>query len=464
MSSDDQELAFIREPERRVAVRHSVDVLVVGGGSAGIAAAVSAARLGASVLLVERNGYLGGTLSMVTLGSICGLYTVSEQEVFPIVRGVAGELVDRMRELGGASGPLRWLKTASLPYDPSTIKLVADELVLQAGVQLAFHSLATAVQVKEGKVSGVTFESRDGRWACLAKIVIDSTGDGHIAAMAGAQFEHDPEITQAPTTMFRFGGVDVDRASSITRDELRSHLEQAVASGLELPRTTGGAFSNQPGAMHMNITRVLKQERAPDSLDTLEITEAEIIGRRQLKSYLTAFREFVPGYESCYIADIGAEIGVRESRRIQGDYWLTLDDVLNQARFQDAVACSAWPVEEHGAGRATRWVFLEPGTYYQLPYRMMLPVGLEGILVAGRCSSASHDAHASMRVAAVCMALGEAAGVAAAQAAASNKGLRELDMAALQHQLLAQGAYIGGDTDPTRQCPNPSTNPTISKE
>src|SRR5262249_40478826 len=147
--------------------------------------------------------------------------------------------------------------------------------------------------------------------------------------------------------------------------------------------------------------------------------------------------------ENCVIADIGAHVGVRESRRIRGDYWLCLDDVLHEGRFDDAIACSAWPVEEHGAGRATRWVFLEPGTYYQLPYRMMLPRGVEGLLVAGRCASASHDAHASMRVAGVCMALGEAAGIAAALALASRRAPRNVDVPSVQRQLVRQGAFLG---------------------
>ena len=224
---------------------------------------------------------------------------------------------------------------------------------------------------------------------------------------------------------------------------MRHHLEQAVASGLDLPRTAGGAFSIRPGSMHLNITRVVKDGRAPDPLDTQEFTDAEVQGRRQLTAYLQAFRGFVPGYENCFIEDIGAQIGVRESRRVRGDYWLTQHDVLHEGRFEDAVACSAWPVEEHGAGRATLWRFLEPGTYYQLPYRMMLPIGLDGLLVAGRCSSASHEAHASMRVAAVCMALGEAAGVAAAQAVAAGAEPRAIDTRALRAQLRAQGAFLG---------------------
>lgn len=434
-------MSAITEVARQTPIRRHVDVLVVGGGSAGLAAATSAARLGAEVLLVEKNGYLGGTLAMVTLGSICGLYTVTESDVIPVVKGFAGELIERMDALGAVKGPMRWLETASLLYDPTAIKLVADDMITEAGVHVALHSLAVGV-VKDGtRIEGVIFEGRDGRWACMATTVIDCTGDANIAALAGADFEHDPSLIQAPTTMFRFGGVDTVRATAMTRDDLRTHLEKAVAAGLPLPRTAGGMFSLREGAMHLNITRVLREGRSPDPLDTEEVTAAEIDGRRQLRMYLEAFRRFVPGYENAFIADIGSEIGVRESRRIRGDYWLTLDDVLNEARFSDSIACSAWPVEEHGAGRATKWVFLKPGTFYELPFRMLLPIGIDRLLVAGRCSSASHDAHASMRIAAICMALGEAAGVAAAQAGAGD--IRKLDMGALRRQLEKQGAIVG---------------------
>ncbi len=442
-SNSRTETVFVSEPSRQTPVREDVDVLVVGGGAAGLAAAVSAARNGAEVLLVERCGFLGGTLTNVTLGSICGMYTVDGgNNIVQVARGFVSELVERLQTAGGANGPLRWLETASMPYDAPTLRLLADEMVAECGVRIAFHATAVGVAKDEGRVSLVIFEDRAGRWAARAHTVIDCTGNGDIAAHAGAAFEYDPAILQAPTTMFRFAGVDTGRAATITRAELHACLERAVDAGLKLPRTAGGMFSPRPGVMHLNITRVSRDD-PPDLMDAGDLAWAEMEGRRQLAIYQQAFRRFVPGFETCYIADIGAEIGIRESRRVRGDYWLELDDVLNEARFDDAIACSAWPVEEHAAGRATRWVFLKPGTYYQLPFRMMLPGGVEGLLVAGRCASASHDAHASMRVAATCMALGEAAGVAAAFASREQIALRQIDIRAVQARLLEQGAFLG---------------------
>jgi hypothetical protein len=436
---------MIEEPARRVPVKYDVDVLVVGGGSAGLAAAVGAARTGADVLLTERHGFLGGTLSMVTLGSICGLYSVSDDDVRTVVGGFAGELTDRLRARGAATGPMRWLETASMPYDPYALRLVADEMVLDAGVRCALHSTAVNAIMDGDVIRGVVFEGKAGRWACTARSVIDCTGDAHIAKFAGVPFDYDPGELQAPTAMFRFAGVDTERATRLSRDDLRACLEEAVAAGFELPRTAGGMFTVHPGFMHLNITRVMKDGRAPDPFNEEELTSAEFEGRRQLGEYQEAFRRFVPGFEKCFIADIGAELGIRESRRIHGAYELRLEDVMGQARFDDAVACSAWPVEEHTAGRGTRWVFLDPGTYYQLPFRMMVPKKIENLLVAGRCSSASHDAHASMRVSAICMALGDAAGIAAAAAVNTGVPVRLTDIDHLQEQLRRRGAFLGDD-------------------
>lgn len=441
------ELKRIVEPARDTPVRCDVDVLVVGGGSAGLIAAVAAARRGARVLLVEQNGFLGGTLTMTTVGSVCGLYAVSDDAVTPIVGGIGAELMSRLAASGGARGPQRWLKTASMLYDPVLLRLLADELAAEAGVETVFHATAVATVQEHERVTGVIFESASGRWAALARVVIDSTGDGDVMALSGAAFDYDPDQIQAPTAMFHLGGVDTETAMGIGREDLHAYLEKAVAAGLDLPRTAGGMFSLYPGFAHMNITRVRGTDVALDPLDTAGITAIEVEGRRQVQLYRDAFRRFVPGFEDSFVAGLGAHIGVRESRRLRGAYRLELDDVLGEARFDDAIACGAWPVEDHAGGRATRWVFLEQGTYYQMPYRMLLPEIVDGLIVAGRCASASHDAHASMRVAGICFALGEAAGVAAAQAAAEGIAPRAIDVKRLQKQLIAQGAFLGGQEE-----------------
>jgi hypothetical protein len=252
----------------------------------------------------------------------------------------------------------------------------------------------------------------------------------------------DADGIQFPNPMFRLGGVDTDKVEAMKRPELRQHLEQAVAAGFDLPRTAGGLFVIHPGAVHLNVTRVARDGLPPNTLETEDVTWAEIEGRRQVMLYRDAFRAHVPGFENCYVDDCGARIGVRETRRITGQYSLSVDEVMGEARFDDAIACCSWPLEEHGAGRATRWVWLRPGGYYQIPFRSLVPIEIEGLLTAGRCVSASHEAQASLRVAAPCMAMGQAAGTAAAMAADGQVKVTDLDSADLQARLLQQGAII----------------------
>lgn len=433
----------VSESMRSTPVRHEADVLVVGSGSAGIAAAVAAAREGREVVLVERYGFLGGVLTAVTLGSICGLYTVTADSVHRIAKGFASDVIDRLRAAGGAGEPVRWLKTASLPYDPMILRTVADELVAEAGVSVYLHNLAVATFGSDDRVEGVIFEGPDGRWACRARVVIDCSGDADIAASAGCGFDFDATALQAPTTMFRLGGVRTETLTDLTRERLHEYLEQAVAAGMDLPRTAGGIFTFHPGVVHLNVTRVTEDRRAPDPLSSKELTRAEVNGRRQMLLYRDAFRRYVPGFEACFLLDCGAEIGIRESRRIQGEYQLTVDDVREERRFDDAIACSAWPIEEHSGDRSTHWVWLTPGGYYQIPLRCLVPSQTDGLLVAGRCASATHEAQASMRVAATCMAMGQAAGITAALACAEDIQPRAVASETVRTRLSAQGAFLG---------------------
>jgi hypothetical protein len=438
-------VAYLNEEPRQTPVREDVDVLVVGGGSAGIAAAVAAARQGARTLLVERHAYLGGTLTAVTLGSICGQYSVdSEGRITKVVAGFCDKVLAGLAELGGVRPVFRWLDTATTPYDPFLMRIALDRLAGQAGVRVLFHSLLVdVVRSEDGRLTHAIFEGRDGRWAVTARSFIDASGDGDLMARAGAPFQTDIAAQQFPTAMFSFGGVNTDLAGRMKRADLHAALEKAVGAGFDLPRTAGGLFAIHPGTMHANITRIALEGRSPDVLDTHEISAAERVGREQIHLYLEAFRHHVPGFDQAYIADAGAMIGIRESRRLQGRHVLRSDEVLGLARFDDTIGLSGWPLEEHGAGRATRWVWLENGGYYQIPFRVLVPAtGPQNLLVAGRCLSADHGAHASARVAAQCFVMGEAAGTAAALATRTDTAMAEIDVNELRDSLVAEGALL----------------------
>ncbi len=422
----------------RVPLVHECDVLVIGGGSAGCSAAVAAAAQGAAVTLVERYGFLGGTGAMV-LDTFYGFFTPGSVER-KVVGGVPDRVIEGLeRRQMVLKRPNTYGAGAGLTYDPETLKLVWDELTAEAGVHVLHHCTFVDVLREGDRVVGAVLASKGGLRALRAGAVVDASGDADVAARAGAPFEDAGAegIAQSLTTTFRMHDVDVEAARAFPKQELWARMSELAERGeYELPRREGSSHVTPfAHVMHTNMTRV----SGVDATDPEQLTFAEREGRKQAFEYARFLREQVPGYERAFLSGLSIQIGVRETRRIRGEYWLTRADVVGAARFPDAVARCGAPIEEHHAGGDTRWEYLPDGETYDIPYRCLLPREVEGLVVAGRCLSASHDAHASVRSMAQCMAMGQAAGVAAALA--RDGDLRGLDVGLLQERLVELGAF-----------------------
>jgi hypothetical protein len=436
----------IHEPAREIPVIAEPDVLVVGGGSAGIAAACAAARAGADTLLVDAYGFLGGTLTMVTLGGFCGTHAVLDEEhLGRVIGGLYLELEARLAACHAVLPPKRHGRIVGVPYESVSLKRVADEMVAAHGVRTLFHTAAVAVQTEGARVTAVIVENKGGRAAIRPRVVIDASGDGDVAARAGAGFELGlAGETQYGSAMFRLGGVDQARAGQLTRADIRGHLERALEDGYPLPRVSTGVHVNPlDGVVHLNVTKLGNAQGEPFNLvDPQDLSEAEREGRRQVRLYEEVFRKYVPGFERARVIDIGARVGVRETRLIHGDAVLTEEHVRDCVKPDDAIACSSWPLETHGKGPVTHWEFLPDGEYYGIPFGCLVVKGFDNLLVAGRNLSAEHAAQASARVAGPCMAMGEAAGTAAAMSLAADGRVRNVAIDMLQGRLLHHGALL----------------------
>jgi hypothetical protein len=434
-------------PAREAPVVLEADVVVVGGGSAGLAAALTAARLGARTALVERYGFFGGNATSAWVGTICGLYRTTAAGYDLVCRGFAEAWADGLKAQGAGFGPIPYKETAVLLYVPWAYKWQADRWVeAEPNLVPLLHATVTDVARTGRWIDAVVVGSKRGPLAVAGRAFVDASGDADVAFHAGCPVDAGgPGQRQFPSMQFLLQHVDVQAAWGAGLERLNALLAtEGQRPEWNLSRTSGAVLPTfRPGEVVGAMTRVGVDGRAPDMTDPLEATAAEIAGRVEVEKAARFLKAFMPGFADSFLCDTPTQLGVRETRRVVGEYVLTGEDVLGAARFEDAVACGAWPQEFHVRGKETEWRFLEPGAYYQVPYRSLLPRGVDNLLVAGRCISATHEALASTRVIAPSMAQGEAAGVAAALAAQKGIATRDVDVAEVQRILRERGAFLG---------------------
>jgi hypothetical protein len=439
------------------------DVVVVGGGPAGITAAIAAGRAGARTLLVERYGFVGG---MSTAAMVYPWMTFHSDSGEQVIKGIAQEIVDRLMERGGSPGHLRdtvGFVHSLTPYNPEIFQIVAMDMFREAGVKLLLHSFVDEVEMEGDRIASVRISTKSGRIALKGKAFVDASGDADVAYLSGAQTlqGRDGDHQSQPMTMkFRMRGVDLDKVKAYMIAHPEDFYKKTPFADLpHIPLTGVSGFYSQWKAANVPINRdqvlfftgpaedeVLincTRVQGLDGTDVEALTQAEEEGRRQVLLMSEFLTRDVPGFEKASVSSVGTQIGIRETRRIVGRYALTKEDVTGGRKFEDVIARSGYPIDIHdpsGKGVTAAWIAGDGA--YDIPYRCLVSADKRNLLAAGRCISTTHEALATTRLTPSCMATGQAAGTAAALAALAGTDAVDVDIAELQTALRKEGAAI----------------------
>ncbi len=449
-------------PSNKVPILGEFDTVVIGSGPAGIGAAIASARQGARTVLVERYGFMGGTMTAGLLNVLLGFFAKDKQ----VVAGIAQEIVERLstHTMGTFGHQKReecshctekedcpngsWKSFVS--FNPEAMKIVAIEMAEDAGVHLLLHSLAVDAITEGNRIKGVVLVSKSGESAVKAKVVVDASGDADIAARAGAEYEKGrPEdgMMQMPTLVFTVGGVNRTESRIALRAfsemERSPALEKAIEMGLHLPGRKCFIYRMPiPGQYSVNAVGVDDF----DSTDAWSVTKAELETRKNIYPFVDFLKRNIPGFESCYLVETASQVSPRESRRIMGEYVLTADDVLSAKKFSDGVVNGVHPIDIHHRSTASvsakNYEGLPCSCSYNIPYRCLLPKAVENLLVVGRCISCTHEALGSVRVMATSIGMGQAAGTAAAMCLEGGYPPRAVSAGLLRDRLSEQSVVV----------------------
>lgn len=444
----------VQLPARNVPVIGEYEVVVLGGGPAGLMAATAAARAGRSTVLIEKYGFLGGAGTMGGLSTFCGLHARVHGEDQLVVRGYSDELLERLVALDGLNRPHLTVENRIMAqaFDISAYKIAADELLISSGAELLFHAAGSGVVMSDDgrRISGVVVESKSGTGIVTGDFFIDGSGDADLALWSGAPYEVSDALL-FPSIMFRINGVDPLRAGPAWKT-IRTLMEDAEAAGTHVfPRKKPIVRPQRnPLEWRSNVTQIRNSDgSAVDGTDVRQLTIGELQGRQQVRDTFAFIREATPGFEDSYVVDIAPQIGIRETRRIQAQYMLTEEDVLGCADFGDSFGVNGWPVEAHVSGDVEfRFASAESRGYNEMPYRMLVPQRVDNLLVAGRCAGMTQLGQSSGRVTGPCFAMGQAAGTAASIALTDQVSAASVDIPKLQRRLESDGAFLGGTEVP----------------